>query len=68
MQPTSTGCAMLRPPQAAGGRRVRSGGASAEVRQDLVDHRRLRDEGDDPHDAVARGARERVDAAKQWKR
>jgi hypothetical protein len=40
---------------------VRSGGAGAEVRQDLVDHRRLRDEGDDPHDAVARGAHERVD-------
>ena len=42
-------------------RRRGSGGAGAEVRHDLVDHRRLRDEGDDPHDAVARGARERVD-------
>ncbi len=40
---------------------VRTGGACAEVRQDPVDHRRLRDESDDPHDAVARGARERVD-------
>ena len=36
-------------------------GAGAEVREDLIDHRRLRDEGDDPHRAVAGRAREGVD-------
>ena len=30
------------------------GGAGAQVRQDLLDHRCLRNEGDDPHSAVAR--------------
>ena len=38
-----------------------TGGAAAEVGEDLVDHRRLRDEGDDPHRALTRRARERVD-------
>ena len=38
-----------------------TGGAGSEVGEDLVDHRRLRDEGDDAHRAVAGGTRERVD-------
>lgn len=37
------------------------GGAGAEVRQDLVDHRRVGDDRDDPHGPVAAGAGERVD-------
>lgn len=37
------------------------GGARAQVRQDLVDHRGLRDARHDPHRAVAGGTRERVD-------
>jgi hypothetical protein len=36
-------------------------GAGPEVGEDLVDHRRLRDERDDPHRALTRRARERVD-------
>jgi len=35
--------------------------AGAEVGEDLVDHRRLRNEGDDAHRAVAGGTGERVD-------
>ena len=35
--------------------------AGAEVGEDLVDHRRLRDEGDDAHRAAAGGTGERVD-------
>ena len=38
-----------------------SGGADTEVREGLVDHRRLRDERDDPHHALAGGTREGVD-------
>ncbi len=38
-----------------------AGGAGAEVREDLVDHRRLGSERDEAHRAVAGGARERVD-------
>jgi hypothetical protein len=37
------------------------GDARAEVGEDLVDHRGLGDEGDDPHRAMAGRARERVD-------
>ena len=37
-----------------------TGGAGAEVGEELVDHRRLRDERDDAHRAVACRARERV--------
>ena len=37
------------------------GGARAEVREDQVDHRRLGDERDEAHRAVAGGTRERVD-------
>ena len=44
-------------PRAAG----RPGGGAGEVPQDLVDHRRLGDAGDDAHGAVARRAREGVD-------
>lgn len=64
-----------RPPSLGAWRRRRSGrgrtpragvggggrGAGAELREDPVDHRRLRDAGDDPHRAVAGRARERVD-------
>jgi hypothetical protein len=39
----------------------RGRGAGAEVREDLVDHRRLGDEGDDAHRAVAGGTGERID-------
>ena len=58
---------------AADGARVEAGaprasvdrgrGARAEVRQDLVDHRRLRDERDEAHHAVAGRAREGIDFA-----
>jgi len=37
------------------------GGARAQVREDLVDHRRLRDARHDPHRAGAARAHERVD-------
>lgn len=40
------------------GEPILAGGARMEVRQDLVNHRRLRDERDDPHGAVAPRARE----------
>jgi len=40
-----------------GGRR----GAGSEVREDLVDHGPLRDEGDEAHHAVAGRARDGVD-------
>jgi len=45
---------------------VRSGGAGAEVRQDLVDHRRLRDEGDDSPAPFSAAAQEAV--SKKWNR
>ena len=38
-----------------------TGGVGPEVGEDLVDHRRLRDDGDDAHRAVAAGTGERVD-------
>ena len=45
-----------------GGAGVRlAGGARAEVREDLVDHRRLGDARHDPHGTVAGRARERID-------
>ncbi|WP_434481137.1 hypothetical protein [Gemmatimonas sp.] len=39
----------------------RTGSAGSAVGEDLVDHRRLGDECDDAHGAVAAGTRERVD-------
>ena len=47
-----------RTPRVAAGRRRDAG---AELREDLVDHRRLRDEGDESHEAVAAGSRQGVD-------
>jgi len=44
-------------PRGVGRRR----GAGAEVREDLVDHRRLGADGDETHRAVAGGAREGID-------
>ena len=51
------------PRRASSGERASAGARAAglEMREDLVDHRRLGDERDDPHGAVARGTRERVD-------
>ncbi|WP_439643985.1 hypothetical protein, partial [Gemmatimonas sp.] len=39
----------------------RTRGAGPERREDLIDHRRLGEERDDPHGAMAGRARERVD-------
>jgi hypothetical protein len=45
-------------PASMGGLRAPAWAAGAEVGEDPVDHRRLRDERDDPHRAVAGGTRE----------